>query len=268
MPEHRRLRSTLLVAGIAAACAHPPIESRAQRPETRTSELGTSAVPVLEADAPAGNARSLERHVWTTRPDADACDEFRVTEAPAYSQFDTRAECEAWVARRSCRPGFSCFDGCNTHVCDPTGMHETTTLVDCRMQVAATIEFHYASLVLVGSPPPELVPLQAALAQVLDAPHRKLIVVGHAGAAEAKTDAARVRLAARRADVVRRLLVEGGLPGDRVFARPAGAHVLPPATQSAVSFELDPDHPTRDDVDAEARRGRRWCGDGTDSQSR
>ncbi len=204
----------------------------------------------------------LERRVWTTEPEQDTCQQFPASEAPPHSQFDTRSDCEAWVAERTCRPGFGCFDGCNTISCDPTGMHLRTTLVDCRLSMLETIEFRFASLVPKDSPPPQLAAIQATLARVLEVPARKVILIGHAGVAEANTPDARERLAAGRAEVVRGLLIGAGLPGDRLVARSASAGsaaVPPPAQGSVVSFEFDPDRPTRADASPEAQRTRRWC---------
>lgn len=258
------LRGTLSgVAVVACACSgavgHPGERSRLPAPTP-----GTLPVPGADAKAPpAGDAALSERHVWTTLTEQDTCEEFPVSEAPPYSQFETRSECEAWVGQRVCRPGFSCFDGCNTVSCDLTGMHLRMTLVDCRLLMPETIEFQVASLIPKGSPPPKLAAIQAALAQALEAPSRKVIVIGHAGHAEGKTSEARERLALGRAEVVRRLLVDAGMPGERLIARSASAAGSPPvplpAQRSVVSFEFDPDRPTRADADPEAQRTRRWC---------
>ena len=136
------------------------------------------------------------------------------------------------------------------------------TQLDCRLQVLETIEFQYASLALVTPARPVLAEIAAALAGVLAVPGRKLMLIGHAGAAETKTSEARARLALGRAEVVRRVLIDAGLPGDRLVALAAGAgttSVPIQADRRVVSFELDPDHPTLADVDAEARRAHRWC---------
>lgn len=257
---------TLLAAGVVVACGRSEaVSPRNDRPAPPPPSPSAASVPDAGPEASSGgHVEAPERRVWTTQSEADACEEFRVSEAPPYSQFDTRSECEAWVGERACRPGFSCFDGCNTVSCDPTGMHLRTTLVDCRLLMPETIEFQFAALTPKGSPPPKLAAIQAALAQVLEAPSRKVIVIGHAGDAEARTSEARDRLAVGRAEVVRRLLVDSGLPRERLIARAAnaGGGPVPLAAQrSMVSFEFDPDRPTRADADPEAQRTRRWCPD-------
>lgn len=256
------LRRALLGAGVAVACASPAVGSPVEaRPRPSAASPSASSMPPAPAP-PAADAEAPERRVWTTKPEQDDCEEFPVSDAPPYSQFDTRSECEVWLAERHCAPGFSCFDGCNTISCDPTGMHLRTTLVDCRLMMSETIEFKFASLALKGSPPPHLAEIQAALEQSLVAPSRKVIVVGHAGAGEANTREARDRLAAGRAEAVRRLLLQAGLPGDRLIARAAsaaGTSMPLPEHRSVVSFEFDPDRPTRADASAEELQRRRWC---------
>jgi flagellar motor protein MotB len=141
-------------------------------------------------------------------------------------------------------------------------MYLRMTQLDCSLRLLETIEFQQASRALVASAGPLLAEIAAALAQVLAVPTRKLIVIGYAGEAEAKTNEARVRLALGRAEVVRRLLIDAGLPGDRLVAVAADAGTTPlpiPAHRRVVSFELDPDRPTRADVEAETRRAERWC---------
>lgn len=139
-------------------------------------------------------------------------------------------------------------------------MRLRTTLVDCRLELRETIEFRFGSLELKDSPPPLLVEIRTALAQVLEAPSRKVILIGHAGNAEARTREVRARLALGRVEVVRRLLLEAGLPDDRLIARTADSTSVPPSAQrSEVSFEFDPDRPTRTDADPESLRAQRWC---------
>lgn len=102
------LRVTLIGVGFAMACARGSMTSDPEEPR----EPGVSSIPGHDGD-PA-------RQVWTTSPNLDTCEQFRASEAPPHSLFETAAECQAWVARRKCKPGL-CFDGCNGVSCDATG---------------------------------------------------------------------------------------------------------------------------------------------------
>lgn len=213
----------------------------------------TRAPEPLEAQLP----------LWTTAPDTDDCRAYVRTEAPHFSRFTSQAECEAWVSRRKCRPGFSCYDGCNTRSCDETGMKLVTTLKDCRIELAVTAEFRYASTELTGFSPPELQTIVDVLHRALAAPERKVVLVGHADASEARSDVARERLALARARVVRERLAAAGIPAARlVLEAPKGGQPTPskPKQPPGVSFRLDPAYPTPGDFGFAAPDSPGWCG--------
>lgn len=137
------------------------------------------------------------------------------------------------------------------------------TLLACFVEVAATIEFQQASSEPVGSPPPELAKVKRALEEALEAPRRKVFVIGHATNEETETEDGREKLRAQRADVVRALLIGAGLPADRLFVRtrttlvPSEPH---PTHRRFVSFELDPAEPQRTDAGAGSNSANLpWC---------
>ncbi|HEY6726660.1 MAG TPA: hypothetical protein VI197_21650 [Polyangiaceae bacterium] len=159
---------------------------------TSEAEAGSGVAAIPGHDGDPG------RQVWTTRPNADTCEEFRASAAPPHSLFETRAECESWVVGRECNPGF-CFDGCNGVNCNATGTQATQSLEECIVEVRATIEFQAASPAPVGSPPPALAKAERELERALPAPARKVFVVGHAANDEAATEEGREQLRLQRA---------------------------------------------------------------------
>lgn len=142
-------------------------------------------------------------------------------------------------------------------------MERASTLMACAIQVTATVEFQLASLQPVPTPWPELAALAEELARALEAPSRKVLVIGHAGNDEAATLEPREALAAGRAEVVRSLLIGAGLPGSRLVSTTQERHVRSeplPDHLRIVSFQLDPPDPTRTDASAQSRRGNLpWC---------
>lgn len=135
--------------------------------------------------------------------------------------------------------------------------------MECIVEVTTTIEFQQASLATVGSPPSELAKVEPALEAALEAPGRKVLVIGHAADEEAETEDGREKLRTQRAEEVRTLLIGAGLPADRLFTRtrstlvPSEPH---PAHRRFVSFELDPADAQRTDAMAREGRGDRpWC---------
>lgn len=245
---HRLARWVVFGVGVGSAAGCAPL--------TSDPEAG----PVVLAPQPPPRRWGNTGRVWTTRPNADTCEEFRVKEAPPHSLFGSRAQCEAWVSERRCAPG-TCFDGCNTAHCDATGMVGAMTLVECSVQVAATVEFPPTSLEPVLASRPPFAAIVEDLARALEAPARKLIVVGHAGNDEATTNEAREALAGGRAEVVRKLLISAGLPGERIVASSREPYLRDeplPEHLRVVSFELDPTVPSR--AEAEGWRGDLpWC---------
>jgi len=142
-------------------------------------------------------------------------------------------------------------------------MQRASTLMACAIQVTATVEFQPTSLQPVPTPWPELAAIAEELARALEAPGRKVLVIGHAGNDEPTTPEARDALAGGRAEVVRSLLIGAGLPGDRLVLTTQERHVRSeplPDHLRVVSFQLDPPDPTRTDASAQGRRGDLpWC---------
>lgn len=169
--------------------------------------------------------------VWTTESKADDCRAFPVGSAPPFSTFDSREACESWVKGRRCRPGFFCSDGCNTKRCSPDGDHLSTTLVSCELRFQMKFEFPRGSSVALGSAKTTMQEITPALHRVLDEPSGKIMLRGQTTAADAKTAAARTRLAEARTRSIRDMLAAEGVPPGRVETTtdpddPAGASIV------------------------------------------
>ena len=250
-----RLFAVFAAALAASACGAPP-------PAAPMATVRAATVEPERA-APDPAPPPPRDVVWTTPADSDECREFARRRAPGHAAFPTREACTEWVGRRRCRPGPSCFDGCNWVTCNPDGMSTTTTLAECRMAINAAITFPPASAGPPAEPDPDWPSILKVLERVLRAPERKIVLVGHVDAAEARSSKWRA-LALRRAEAVRDALVAQGVPPPRIETRTAGDEREPKARgarRRAVVFELDPDYPLPSDR-PDTDRDRRWCGSG------
>jgi hypothetical protein len=155
---------------------------------------------------------------------------------PQFSSFARRAECEAWVERRTCRPGFQGTDGCNSYGCSSDGSMMVRTLAECVILVH--IEFAPRAYV-VSERGIEAIEGLLPTFRGMAAKGRKILIRGHADASEEPRKGRARDLALVRANTVRKLFIDRGLDPEMIVASavdlpmPSGVHAR------RVTFEID-----------------------------
>ncbi len=197
---------------------------------------------------------------WTTAANSDTCLELERTSRTEYSTFPTRAECEAWVKTRHCRPGFRCFDGCNWKSCDNSGVSSVQTLAGCSPAVVQFVMDRGQSKVGGSTNWPVVLEMVEAR---LHAPQRKLQVRGYAAPDEAANPRALQQLARARAETVARELSKRGILRQRLVVDVGDVAELqahaPDQALSLVRLTVLPLGPLRDDFEPSSSEYRHYC---------
>ncbi len=219
---------------------------------------GTLLLALAVAQVGCAGSRSAASDVlWTTPDNSDTCQAYPSQVAPPRARFETKQECEHWVAKRLCRPD-GCFDGCNWHTCDIEGQSSRTTMKRCVVGTSVMIRFAPGSAEL--DQPPDWNELHENITRLFRVEERMLYVVGHASTTETASEAERKQLGQRRAQVVQGELVARGFAPQRIHAElydpPLGQldHELP-----RVSFRVVPDYPRRNDLNPKSNEYRDYC---------
>jgi outer membrane protein OmpA-like peptidoglycan-associated protein len=225
---------------------------------TRSPAAASASAPAASPPA-APTAAEPTRARWTTLPDSDDCVELSSLSRTDFAKFPSKAECEAWVAARVCRPGFRCFDGCNWRQCDHVGSGIDQTLALCSPGI---VRFVFASGQSKPDPSTKWAELVDVITTRLHGTDRKLLVRGYAAPDEAKNVTALARLAQARADAVARELVQRGIPRKKLAIEVGTTADLPQhdAERSLVVVSLRPEQPVRDDFEPSSSEYRLFCG--------
>lgn len=247
-------------------CGRPPAPGGAPRRQAPApapaparapaSAAPSAAAPVASASPPTAE---LPRPRWTTLSNSDTCVELEPRKYSEFATFPSQAECEAWVRERACRPGFSCFDGCNWRSCDARGFGIEETLAACPPGIVI-FQFDRAATKYRDSV--DWAWIRDSIKERIQAPERKLLIRGYAATDEAKDTAGVRRLAKARADIVARDLVERGVPRTRMVIAVGSESDFPPyrTERSLVDVSRLPAHPVRDDFEPNTTEYRMFCG--------
>ena len=190
---------------------------------------------------------------WTTLPGRDACCLFAPGQWPDHLRHPSRKACEDWVRARTCRPGSSCSDGCNTRSCSSDGMAVRTTIRDCDLRILTRVEFAPGSSVALELPR-GLVEVLGKLTRA----GRQIRLSGGAAPSEG-SPGARSALARKRAEVVRAQLVTEGLTGESLSVTEGASFAGVVAEQPAVTFQIYPPEPRPEDFGPDACKRKNYC---------
>jgi hypothetical protein len=250
-----------LLAGCARAPSAPPSEATGARhhgaaaPASARPRAAASATPA-EAHAPVAPPSPR----WTTLADSDTCVELQPRVYNDFATFPTQPECEAWVKKRHCRPGFHCFDGCNWRSCDYSGFAIEQTYAACSPGV---VQFVFEPGESKPGPSTNWPAVIDMITSRLRAPSRKLQLRGYAAPDEAKNAAGVARLARARADAVARELAQRGISRKRLVIEVGSAAEIwgdyPERSVSLVMVSVLPEEPLRDDFEPRSSEYRQFC---------
>lgn len=240
-----------------AGCAPPapvPAASAGVTPLPGPTTSAAAQVPELPASPP-----PLET-VWTTPEQSNVCTEYQ--RAPmAMPTYETREACEEWVKKRSCQPGYTCYDGCNWNTCTVRGDGMNTTLLGCTFGVAFHFEFRAGTTKV--SSETDWGTWVPALQRVLRVPERNLTMLGYAEASEAGNAEAQKRLALRRARLIVQELAKRGIAPDRMIAKVGDPAAFPGRDAFVwrrVRIEFDPAYRVREDFEPSSSEYQEFCG--------
>lgn len=228
-----------------------------QRPPSRApASSANTAFPTAPSPP---DAKPVEPTVWTTPSESDTCTEYVRRVAPAFSQFETKQQCEEWVKQRRCKPGLSCYDGCNRVSCDGTGMRMLSTLKRCMVVVSGDIEFRAKTTE--PTTEPEWDEVAHRIERVFRVPERVLKITAYAKPDEAPSQPARQRLAQRRLALIKKELTARGVDPKRltfIVGDPA-QHGFQAIDAGRVVLQVDPNRTQPEDFDPSHPNYRELC---------
>jgi outer membrane protein OmpA-like peptidoglycan-associated protein len=126
--------------------------------------------------------------------------------------------------------------------------------MDCEIKISLQFQFESGSWVLSDDERQKLREASPHLRRMLEPPERKITVVGHVLPSEARTQESLRQIATRRADVVRRALLQEGLPKERLTAKAAPVEdgTSTPPIYRVVTFDIEPTRPFVSDFPRDA----------------
>jgi outer membrane protein OmpA-like peptidoglycan-associated protein len=173
---------------------------------------------------------------------------------PAPETTTPEANQTAQDGGRICSPGERTFDGCNWTMCRQDGSGWQTTLKNCEIKITLQVQFESGSWALSEDQRDRLREASTQLRLMLEPPERRIVVVGHVLRSESTAQEKLRQIATRRAEAVRKALVQAGLPKERLTSKtaPPSDGTSDPPTWRVVTFELEPNRPYSSDVTPDA----------------